>query len=82
MKAMRKDPAKRYQSAAEMLYDIDEFKRNPTIHFEYTYFKDETPTRFVEAITRVKGEPSTETRSRKRRRSRRMRTRRSARVRL
>lgn len=61
MKAMRKDPAKRYQSAAEMLYDIDEFKRNPTIHFEYTYFKDETPTRFVEAITRVKGEPSTET---------------------
>ena len=56
MKAMQKDPAKRYQSAAEMLYDIDEFKRNPSIHFEYKYFVDETPTRFVEAITRVKGE--------------------------
>ena len=56
IKAMQKDPAKRYQSAAEMLYDIDEFKRNPSIHFEYTYFKDETPTRFVEAITRMKGE--------------------------
>lgn len=61
MKAMQKDPAKRYQSAAEMLYDIDEFKRNPSIHFEYKYFVDETPTRFVEAITRVKGEePQTE----------------------
>ncbi|HIW74345.1 MAG TPA: Stk1 family PASTA domain-containing Ser/Thr kinase [Firmicutes bacterium] len=61
LKAMQKDPAKRYQSAAEMLYDIDEFKRNPSIHFEYKYFVDETPTRFVEAITRVKGnEPETE----------------------
>lgn len=57
IKAMQKDPAKRYQSAAEMLYDIDEFKRNPSIHFEYKYFVDETPTRFVEAITKVKGEP-------------------------
>ncbi len=55
LKAMQKDPEKRYQTAAEMLYDIDEFKRNPSIHFEYTYFVDETPTRFVEAITRVKG---------------------------
>lgn len=56
MKAMEKDPAKRYQSAAEMLNDIDEFKRNPSIKFEYTYFVDETPTRFVDAITRVRGE--------------------------
>ncbi|MDD3832295.1 MAG: Stk1 family PASTA domain-containing Ser/Thr kinase [Oscillospiraceae bacterium] len=55
VKAMQKDPAKRYQTAAEMLYDIDEFKRNPSIHFAYKYFVDETPTRFVEAITRVKG---------------------------
>ena len=58
LKAMQKDPAKRYQTAAEMLYDIDEFKRNPSIHFEYKYFVDETPTRFVEAITRVKGNES------------------------
>ena len=58
IKAMQKDPSKRYQTAAEMLYDIDEFKRNPSIHFEYKYFVDETPTKFVEAITRVKGETS------------------------
>ena len=60
IKAMQKDPAKRYQSAAEMLYDIDEFKRNPSIHFEYKYVVDETPTRFVEAITKVKGETALE----------------------
>lgn len=56
MKAMQKDPAKRYQSAAEMLSDFDEFKRNPSIKFEYTYFVDETPTRYVDAITRVRGD--------------------------
>lgn len=56
MKAMQKDAAMRYQSAAEMLSDIDEFKRNPSIRFEYTYFAEEQPTRYVDAITRVRGE--------------------------
>ena len=56
LKAMQKDTAKRYQSAAEMLNDFDEFKRNPSIRFEYTYMVDETPTRYVDAITRVRGE--------------------------
>ncbi len=41
MKAMQKDPAKRYQSAAEMLRDIDEFKRNPSIAFAYKYLSAE-----------------------------------------
>ncbi len=56
LKAMQKDMAKRYQSAAEMLSDFDEFKKNPSIKFEYTYMVDETPTRYVDAITRVRGE--------------------------
>ncbi len=56
LKAMQKEPSERYQSAAEMLNDIDEFKRNPSIHFEYKYFVDETPTRFVDAISKVRGE--------------------------
>ncbi len=55
LKAMQKDTARRYQSAAEMLSDFDEFKRNPSIQFEYTYFEDETPTRYVDAISRVRG---------------------------
>ena len=60
MRAMQKDLTKRYQSAAEMLGDFDEFKRNPSIKFEYTYFVDETPTRYVDAITRVRGESAEE----------------------
>ena len=36
-KAMEKDPAKRFQSAAEMLDAIEAFKKNPSIHFEYEY---------------------------------------------
>ncbi|MBE6806576.1 MAG: Stk1 family PASTA domain-containing Ser/Thr kinase [Ruminococcaceae bacterium] len=62
LKAMQKDTARRYQSAAEMLSDFEEFKRNPSIKFEYTYFQDETPTRYVDAITRIRGtEPETAT---------------------
>ena len=32
LKAMQKDPEHRYQSAAEMLKDINDFKQNPGIH--------------------------------------------------
>lgn len=35
--AMEKDMQKRYQSAAQMLRDIDEFKHDPSILFEYKY---------------------------------------------
>ena len=42
IRAMQKAPARRYQSAAEMLRDIDEFKRDPSISFEYKYSEPET----------------------------------------
>ena len=35
MKAMAHDPAARYNSAAAMLYDMDEFRKNPVILFDY-----------------------------------------------
>ncbi|MBR7092361.1 MAG: Stk1 family PASTA domain-containing Ser/Thr kinase [Clostridia bacterium] len=57
IRAMQKDPAKRYQSAAEMLHDIDKFKQDPSIHFAYTYFQDETPTRFVETVAPAPSRP-------------------------
>ena len=60
LKAMQKDPQARYQSAAEMLYDIDEFKRNPSIHFEYKYYHDNASANFVETVSRVKNEPTEE----------------------
>jgi serine/threonine-protein kinase len=44
IRAMQKDPARRYQSAAEMLRDIEEFKRNPTVSFEYKYTAPEEST--------------------------------------
>lgn len=37
MRAMQKDAADRYASAAEMLRDIDSFKKDPSISFEYKY---------------------------------------------
>ncbi len=55
LKAMQKDPAKRYQSAAEMLYDIDEFKNNPSIRFEYKYFSGaDDPSHYEEAFNRIR----------------------------
>ena len=47
MHAMQKNTKDRYQSAAEMLLDIEEFKRNPTIRFQRDYFIDTDPTKFV-----------------------------------
>lgn len=47
LRAMQKNPRDRYQSAAEMLLDLDEFKRNPSIKFDYDYFVDTEPTKFV-----------------------------------
>lgn len=55
LKAMQKDPSQRYQSAAEMLRDIEQFRRNPSISFQYKYFVDEKPTKYVDAINTVRG---------------------------
>ncbi len=55
LKAMQKNPAQRYQSAAEMLRDIDSFRRNPSISFQYKYFVDDKPTKYIDAINTVKG---------------------------
>lgn len=47
MRAMQKNKQDRYQSAAEMLLDLDEFRRNPDIEFGYKCFVDNDPTKFV-----------------------------------
>lgn len=53
MRAMQKNPNDRYGSAAEMLMDINEFKRNPAVKFNYTYFVDREPTKYVRNGTDV-----------------------------
>ena len=45
--AMKKNVNERYQSAAEMILDLEEFKRNPSINFNYSYF-DSKPAAFVD----------------------------------
>ncbi len=46
-RAMEKDTKSRYQTASEMLLDIEEFKRNPNIRFQQNYFVDSSPTKFA-----------------------------------
>ncbi len=53
MRAMRKSRLDRYQSASEMLLDLDEFRRNPGIKFDHSYFIDTQPTRYVNVKTRL-----------------------------
>ena len=56
MKAMQKNPRDRYQSAAEMLMDIEEYKKNPSIIFDYSYlvnspeedYNDQDETEYVD----------------------------------
>lgn len=50
IRAMKKDPDLRYQTAAEMLRDIDEFKRNPETVFEYRYFTEEKDTQYFDDL--------------------------------
>jgi serine/threonine-protein kinase len=40
VRAMQKNVARRYQSAAEMLKDLEEFRKNPDIRFDYRYSRE------------------------------------------
>ncbi len=51
MRAMQKQPEDRYASAAEMLSDIERFRLNPSIVFDYgNTFVDHQPTKHVHSI--------------------------------
>ncbi|MCR5653196.1 MAG: Stk1 family PASTA domain-containing Ser/Thr kinase [Ruminococcus sp.] len=56
MHAMQKNPAQRYQTALDMLGDLERFRLNPNVHFDYKYFVDSDPTKFVKKYQ--KPEPS------------------------
>ncbi len=56
LKAMQKEPSLRYQSAKEMLDDIELFKQNPSIVFEYKYMTpDYTSLKIRETFEESKG---------------------------
>ena len=50
MHAMQKTPERRYQSSAEMLLDLGQFRKDPSQTFEYSYFVDNAPTKFMGEI--------------------------------
>lgn len=45
--AMQKNSSDRYQTATEMLLDVEEIIRNPKTEFDYSYFVDKQPTKYV-----------------------------------
>ncbi len=51
IKAMQKEPSKRYQTAGEMIRDIEEFKKNPSIVFEYKYFSTDGSTKYFDKVS-------------------------------
>lgn len=53
IRAMQKDAPKRYQSASEMIKDIDEFKKNPSIVFEYKYLSEKTQYFNASAVSKA-----------------------------
>ncbi len=50
MHAMQKTPERRYQSSSEMLCDLNQFRKDPSLTFEYSYFVDNSPTKFVGSL--------------------------------
>ena len=51
---MKKSSDHRYKSAEEMLEAIEMFRKNPSIRFEYKYFSDTAPTKYLDAINNIK----------------------------
>ena len=51
-RAMAKDPARRYPSARAMLNDLEEFKKNPSIRFEYEYMTEDSPARYIDKVVK------------------------------
>ncbi|MGN0489262.1 MAG: Stk1 family PASTA domain-containing Ser/Thr kinase [Ruminococcus sp.] len=57
MHAMQKNPSERYQNALDMLGDLERFRLNPDVRFDYKHFVDSEPTKFVENIKKKKPQP-------------------------
>ena len=47
IRAMQKNPLDRYQTATEMLLDIEEIIKNPNTTFNYTVKEDSNPTKII-----------------------------------
>ena len=54
--AMQKDPKDRYQSATEMLLDVEEVINNPKTVFDYSCFVDKSPTKYISDTDKITAE--------------------------
>ncbi len=54
--AMQKDPKNRYQSATEMLLDVEEVINNPKTVFDYSCFVDKSPTKYISNTDKITAE--------------------------
>ncbi len=54
MHAMQKNPAERYSTALDMLGDLERFRLNPNVHFDYKHFVDSEPTKYVKNIKKTR----------------------------
>ena len=61
IRAMQKEAPKRYQSASEMIKDIEEFKKNPSIVFEYKYLSEKTQYFNASAVSKAAAEANSRT---------------------
>lgn len=48
LRAMQKEPNQRYQTAGEMIKDLEELKKNPAIIFEYKYNSTDGTTKYFD----------------------------------
>ncbi len=51
LRAMQKTPAQRYQSAYEMMHDMDVFCKNPLITFDYQYHAEDNASKYMNATS-------------------------------
>ena len=54
--AMEKDPKDRYQSATEMILDVEEVINNPKTVFDYSCFVDKSPTKYISNTDKITAE--------------------------
>lgn len=48
LRAMQKEPYQRYQTAGEMIKDLEDFKKNPSIIFDYKYNSTDGSTKYFD----------------------------------
>lgn len=58
MHSMEKDPSRRYESAEEMINDIQKLQEDPSAVFKYKHFDDDNPTKYVDKLEDVHSKKS------------------------